>query len=542
MADFRKKQLWQLIFTLTILSVTLFPTACVIAAETKAEPTPGGELIVSLYETPSHLNPAIQSGMATAFPGAQLFAGLLRFDENWQPHPYLAEKWEIAKDGLTVTLHLVNNATFHDGQPVTSADVAFSIMTVKEFHPFKSMLAPVEHVETPDVHTVVIRLEKPHPAILLAMSPALLPILPQHVYGNVKDVKGHPANIKPIGSGPFKLESFTPGQEIRLIKNDDFFMKGRPFLDRLTIKFIRNTMEEDLGMETGDIDMMVSIQDLREVNHLRTLEEQITIEKTAFKGIGPMYWLAFNLRQKPFNDLRVRQALAYTIDRKFVVDTLFRGETTVETGPISSDSPFYSDDVNHYQQDFDKANRLLDEAGYGRDEKGMRFSFRLSYIPGKSGVSRDVPEYFRELFLRNLGVEVIIENPENLLAWIKQVANWEFEATMDTVFNWGDPVIGVHRTYLSSNIRKGVIWSNTQGYSNPEVDELLARAGEEFDFQKRYDLYKRFQQIIVDELPVLPIYRPMFALAYNNNIGWQEASIWGLMSPLDTVYWKNKKQ
>ena len=504
-------------------------------------PSPGGELVASLYATPPHLNPAIQSGLATMFPGAQIFAGLLRFDNAWHPHPYLAEKWEIAKDGLSVKLNLVKDAVFHDGKPITSEDVAFSIMTVKALHPFKSMLAPVERVDTPDPHTVIIHLKKPHPAILLAMSPVLLPILPKHVYGSVEKVKGHPANMKPIGSGPFKLESFVPGKEIRLVKNEDFFLKGRPYLDRLTIRIIRNTLEESLGMETGGIQMMTSFQDLNQLNQLRSLNNLVVIENS-FKGIGPIFWLAFNLRKKPFNDLRVRKAMAYAIDTRFIVSTVFNGETAMETGPISSSSPFYSSDVNLYGQDFEKANRLLDEAGYRRNETGKRFSFRMTYMPERTGINQKIAEYLGDVFLRNLGVEAIIDHPENFNDWIQKISNWEFDATLDNVYNWGDPVIGVHRTYLSTNIRKGVMWSNTQGYSNPEVDALLEEAGSELDFEKRYALYRKFQKIITDELPVYPLFLPLFAIVHDKNLSGTNQSIWGIMTPLDTVYWKDVKK
>ena len=523
------------------LFLFLIPSGA-FSAEAKVEvPSHGGELIVSLYASPPHLNPAIQSGMATAFPGTQIFAGLIRFDNQWKPHPYLAEKWEIAEDGLSMTLHLVKNARFHDGKPITSEDVAFSIMTVKALHPFKSMMAPVERVETPDPHTVVIHLTKPHPAILLAMSPALLPILPKHVYGSVEKVKGHPANMKPIGSGPFKLESFVPGKEIRLIKNKDFFIKGRPYLDRLTIPIARNTLEESMNIETGAIDMMVSFQDLNELNHLRSLNH-LVVEKDGFKGIGPIYWLAFNLQKKPFDDVRVRKAIGYAIDRQFIVDTLFKGETTIETGPISSNSPFYTSHVNLYEQNFETANRLLDEAGYPRDQTGKRFSFRLNYIPDKAGSNPKITKYLRQLLLKNLGVEAVIEAPESVNKWAAKIATWDFDATLDDVFNWGDPVIGVHRTYLSSNIRKGVIWSNTQGYQNPKADALMAQAGSEGDVQKRTLLYEKFQQLIADDLPVYPLFQPFFAIAYNKNMGWTHKSIWGLMTPLDTVYWKSPKK
>ncbi|MBF0260021.1 MAG: ABC transporter substrate-binding protein [Desulfamplus sp.] len=501
------------------------------------EPKSGGELVASLYANPLHLNPAIQSGLATAFPGTQIFAGLLRFDNEWNPHPYLAQKWEISKDGLTITLHLVKEAVFHDDVPITSEDVAFSIMTVKALHPFQSMMAPVERVDTPDPHTAVIHLSRPHPAILLAMSPALLPILPKHIYKSVEQVKNHPSNMKPVGSGPFKLEEFLPGKEIRLVKNSHFFMKGRPYLDRLTIKIIRNTLEESLGMETGEIQMMVSFQDVNELTYLMGLNNLVVI-KNAFKGIGPIFWVAFNLQKKPFNDVRVRKAIAYSIDRNFIRNTMLKDETSIETGPISSNNPFYSSDVNLYEQNFQKANQLLDEAGYPRDATGKRFTVIMRYMPEKSGINRHIVEYFRNLFLRNLGVELNIEHPENFNTWLQKVSNWDFEMTLDDVFNWGDPVIGVHRTYLSSNIRKGVMWSNTQGYSNPEVDSILEKAGSEPDFKKRYVLYKKFQQIIMEDLPVYPLVQPFFAIAYDMNLGGVEQNIWGVMSPLDTVYWK----
>ena len=149
----------------------------------------GGTLLMAIQNTPRHLNPAVQSGIATGEPGTQLFAAPLRYDEDWTPQPYLAESWSISDDGLTVTLNLVKGATFHDGKPITSSDIAFSIKTVQENHPFKTMFAPVESVGTPDANTAVINLSKPHPALLLAMSSQLLPIIPEHVYGDGQDPK-----------------------------------------------------------------------------------------------------------------------------------------------------------------------------------------------------------------------------------------------------------------------------------------------------------------------------------------------------------------
>ena len=129
----RLKQLRIICYVLVAAAILLGSSGVHAENPVPSPPQSGGELVVSLYDSPPHLNPAIQSGLLTAFPGAQIFAGLLRFDNEWHPKPYLAERWEISEDGLSVTFHLVKNAVFHDGKPITSEDVAFSIMTVKTF-------------------------------------------------------------------------------------------------------------------------------------------------------------------------------------------------------------------------------------------------------------------------------------------------------------------------------------------------------------------------------------------------------------------------
>jgi peptide/nickel transport system substrate-binding protein len=154
-------------------------TAGVTAAQ--ETPTRGGQLVVSLGNTPRVLNPAVQSGFVTGLVGAQLFAAALLYDEDWTPQPYLAKSWEVSEDGLKVTLFLQEEATFHDGTPITSENVAFSVDIIKEYHPFKSMFTPVTSVDTPDVHTAVINLSKPHPALMLAMSGQLMSIIPKHI-------------------------------------------------------------------------------------------------------------------------------------------------------------------------------------------------------------------------------------------------------------------------------------------------------------------------------------------------------------------------
>ncbi|MEZ7982824.1 MAG: ABC transporter substrate-binding protein [Paracoccaceae bacterium] len=198
-------------------------SAAFVSSLTAETPTRGGTLIATLNSNVRNLNSAVQSGTVPGFPGAQLFASPLRYDENWTPQPYLAESWNISEDGLTVTLNLVKNATFHDGHPITSSDVAFSVKVIQENHPFKSMFAPVASVDTPDEHTAVLNLSQPHPALMLAMSGQLMSIIPEHIYGDGQNPKTHPRNNKDVvGSRPFKLVEFKNGEHVIVERYDDF--------------------------------------------------------------------------------------------------------------------------------------------------------------------------------------------------------------------------------------------------------------------------------------------------------------------------------
>ncbi len=500
------------------------------------EPQRGGNLVMVISGDPAHLNPAIQSGHTVGVPGAQLFAAPLRFDDHWQPQPYLAEVWEISDDGLSVTLRLVKNATFHDGAPVTSEDVKFSLMTVKANHPFQHMFAPVESVETPDVHTVIIRLKHPHPAILMAMSSVLLPIIPKHIYGDGQDLKTHPANVQPVGSGPFKLKEFIPGKHIWLERHDNFFLEGTPYLDEIRMLILRDPDEPTIGLETGEVHLWSTLADAVVTEQLSKVEDLVIVPQIS-EALGGMTWLAFNLRKPPFNNLKVRQGIAHAIDRQFIIDALFQGKANIATGPISSGNPFYSDEVERYEVDFEKANRLLDEAGYPRNQIGKRFSFELISFNDPVGTTQKMMAYFHQVLLRKLGIEVEYKL-YSFQEWIARMAVWDFEVAFDGNFTWGDPIIGVHRTYDSSNIRKGILWANTQGYRNARIDTLINQAAIELDFEKRKTLYKEFQQIIADEIPVYGLYELPIQMIHHKDLMNLSQSIWGDGSPMNEVYWR----
>ncbi len=298
---------------------------------------------------------------------------------DWTPQPYLAKSWEVSDDGMTVTLNLVEDAVFHDGEPITSEDVAFSIETVKANHPFKAMFAPVEAVETPDEHTAVIKLSQPHPALLLAMSSQLLPIIPKHIYGDGQDVMTHPRNSKDVvGSGPFKLVEFVPDQHIILERNENFFIEDRPYLDRIVMRIIKDPSARSIALETGEAQLSGFESIARDIKRMQG-NDNLEVTPEGYAAIGPIVWLAFNTAREPLSDPKVRQAIAYATDKEFILKALLLGTAKEARTGIDPGSPFYEPDVEAYALDIDKANAILDDAGYAKGPDGMRFKLSVDY-------------------------------------------------------------------------------------------------------------------------------------------------------------------
>ncbi len=488
----------------------------------------GGTLIIGSTQVPRHLNGTVQSGFATAVPGTQLNASPLLFDDEYNPMPYLAESWDVSDDGLTVTLNLVQDAVFHDGEPITSEDVQFSILTAQAHHPFKPMFAPVTGVDTPDDHTAVINLSQPHPAILIAMSPGLLPIIPEHIFNDGQDMPTHPRNTEDfVGSGPFRLVEYEAGTVIRMERFDDFFLEGTPCLDEIVMEITPDPAAIVLGLENGTTHLSATLGPTANVLRLQD-NADVEVSAMGHEAIGPIQWLEFNVNDPALSDQRVRQAIAYAIDRDFLASIIDQGLTFPASTGIVTSSPFHDETANRYDKNIDRAVELLAEAGYGPGE----LQLSIDYIPPTQVI---YAEYVVQA-LEEAGIETELSVSPDFPTWAQRVASGEFQMTINNVWNWGDPVIGVHRTYLSDN-RVGVIWTNNTGYANPAVDRLLQAAGQELDPEARTVLYEQFQQIVADEVPIYFLTTPPFWQAYTPAVQNPPTStIWGLMSPMHEVW------
>src|SRR6266545_4604377 len=223
---------------------------------------------------------------------------------------------------------------------------------------------------------------------------------------------------------------------------------------------------------------------------------QMAVTTRGYEAIGPLIWVEINLRKKELSDVRVRQAIAHSIDKNLILNDIYLGYGKVADGPLVAASPFYSPKLRRYE--------------YNREQ-------------GKK-----------------IGVDYQIRTSPDFPTWAGRMASWEYDLSLDVVFNYPDPVIGVERHYISSNIKK-LVWSNTMGYSNPKVDELFARAEREVNFERRKAAYHQLQDILTAELPLIWLFELGFATVWNKEFDGIPTNIWGTMSPFLDVHWKKAK-
>jgi peptide/nickel transport system substrate-binding protein len=494
----------------------------------------GGTLnmFTSGYRT---LNPAVQSGAATGVPGSQIFAGLITVGADYAIQPYLAQSWTVSDDQLTVTFTLTPNAHFHDGTTITGEDVKFSLEAVRENHPFgAAMFGNVASIDVPDDTTVVLHLSQPVPGLMYAFQPLLMPILPEHVYGDGQPLKTHPRNMENVvGSGPFKVAENTPAERLVLVKNDDFFLPDKPHLDKIVFPVVKDPLTRVLMLEKGEIDY-APFAGLRP-NDASRLEKAkgVNVTTEGYDAIGYVHYLEMNLRNAPFSDHAVREALAHAIDTGFLSKVIFGGRTVPGTGPLHTGNPFYTADVPIYAPDLDLAAQMLDEAGYPVGADGTRFAFTLDVPSWAPQAHVPMAEYIQAQ-LAKLNITVELRKAPDFGTWVKRIAAFDYDATMNGSFNYPDPTIGVQRHFDCDNI-KPVIWANTEGYCNPEMDALLDAAAVEPDFEKRAALYADVQKLAQTDLVFIYMPQDFSATVYGDAVAHLPDTPFGALAPFYDV-------
>lgn len=508
-----------LILSTLILSTLLVATTVPGSLGQSEQPKYGGTLVVVVGTEPVSYCIAYQFSY---YGLGQVYNSLITYAMDETPVPELAESWTISPDGTDYTFHLVRNATFHDGVPLTSADVKFSIENITI--PFstigKTVFKALDSIETPDDYTVTIKLKYPY-APLMAYIGLLSMVAPKHLYEGT-DILKNPYNFKPVGSGPFVFSEWVHGDHVTMVKNTNYWRTDRPYLNAVVYKFVPDQASRSLAIETREADCSfgwggIGFSDLRRLieNPIKGLHAD---EEPMYYGEVSAYLL--NIRNKPLDNVKVRQAINHAIDRDYIHNVGYGGLGTVVWSNIFPPTleRFYDPNVeaalaSQLAHNITLANQLLDDAGYPVGQSGTRFSLRVVYNPGSPKATIQAEILIEELKAVYIDAVPIVRDYATVKSMI---AAWDFDIYTE---GWGvgpDPNVLVGRFY-DSNMIKHSNDVNVMGYNNSHVDELLQLDAKETNQTKRKELWNEILSIVIPDSAMICVVQVGYPIIY-----WEE--------------------
>jgi peptide/nickel transport system substrate-binding protein len=468
-------------------------------AKTDETPTHGGVVFRHLESDCKTLNWVLFNTKYEDYVLRYLYDYLLDYNENLEIIPVLAKSYEVSKDGLRITVTLRDSLYWHDGEPITSEDVKFTVdrildPTVPAVNK-EGWFSRLDNVEITDDKTMTFVWKEPYAPCIHSLT-QLAPI-PKHIYGQ-GDFLAHPANRAPVGSGAFKFEEWRTGQIISLVRNENYY--GPPaYLDRVVFKIIPDRSVAFAALKTGELDEM-------RLNQIQW-ETQTNDADFARKFNKMLYYVsqynyfAWNCRSIWFRDRRVRRAMTMLFDRNTVNKELYSGQAKIVTGPFYVNSWAYDASIEPLPYDPAEAKRLLDEAGWIdsdndgiRDQDGIKFEFEFYSISGNKTAMR-FAELLQEACAK-AGITVNIR-PFEGTTFFDKMFKGEYDAGVLAWVLDNDP--DIFDTFHSSQVPP--IGLNHTFYSNEEVDRLLERGRVELDRTKRKEIYHRVHRLIHDDQP-----------------------------------------
>jgi peptide/nickel transport system substrate-binding protein len=474
----------------------------------------GGTAVIAVAGDPGHLNPAISTAGPLHAVAGSLFNGLVALDEAGGPVPDLADSWEIAPDGLTATFRLRADVRWHDGRPFTSEDVKVSFeQLLLRFHArARAGLAPaVAAIETPDARTVVFRLHRAHPALLRQLDVTEAPILPAHLFAGT-DPTANPANQRPVGTGPFRFESWRRDDQVVLVRNPAYFRPELPRLDRVVFRVIPEANTQVNALLAGEVDMLARVSPA-DAARLRGRGVTFTQTRAAPGGSNCIMTIGFNLDRQATGTPALREAFALGLDRAQMLERVAFGQGRVAQAPIASGIGWAHAPgaLAGWRDDVAEANRRLDAAGLARGADGVRVSLDIVHFPTFARWSEILRQQLAPI---GIALRPRLMDPAALAQAV--FARRDFDLTLISYCNGTDPEIGVRRMVHSAAVGN-VPFSNAAGYRSAEVDALFDRAASLQDDAARGDAYRAAQAIMARDLPYLWLVETDFTAAWRDD-------------------------
>jgi peptide/nickel transport system substrate-binding protein len=461
----------------------------------------GGTLINAMTGEPSGLISMIAGESASSAISSNIFNSLLKYDKNLELEGDLTESWQISPDQKTITFKLKPNLKWADNQPLSSADVMFTWQAVtdeKNASPYASDFLLVKKAETPDPQTFRVTYAQ-------AYAPALdswagLQILPKHLLEG-KDLHTTAFARKPVGSNYYKLDNWKHGEHLMLSRNANSVL-GPAQIDSLVTRIIPDNSAQFLELMADNIDLM----GLDPIKYSRIIPARPELLKklALYKELGNSYtYMGFNLKHKPFDDVRVRRAINYAIDKQEIIDGVYLGLGINIASPYKPGTRWSNPALQPYPYDPAKARALLKEAGFTDsngdgilERDGKPFSFEIITNQNKE---REKSAVLIQRRLKEVGIDVRIRAIE----WASFISRFIKTGDFDVVvLGWGlglDP--DQYNIWHSSQQAPGQF--NFIGYNNPKIDALLEQGRLELNPNKRMVIYHKFAEILLEDSPII---------------------------------------
>lgn len=460
-------------------------------------------VVVAMSSDPMHFNNN-SSDAAYAYANSNIMSQLLRNTITTDLHPDLAKTWEVSEDGLEYTFNLVENVKWHDGEKFTSKDVKWTIDNIIEQKGVRvDRLKDVKEIKCPDDNTVVVELKSPNAAIINVIG--TIEIMPAHLYEGT-DWLDNPANQHPIGTGPFKFVEHKKGVSVTLEAFDDYFL-GRPEID----KIIYMNIPDENTVVQAYLNNEVDVMDLAAAISPAAVP---TLEKTPNTKIQTMIstdrqYMVTNMQKSPWDNVKVRQAIAYALDRDEMVKKAHKGYAVKAEGFYTPGVKWaYTDEYKMPEKNIEKAKQLLDEAGFKPDSDGVRIK-DAEIVIFQFAVFTDIARV-AQANLKEIGIESTITTLE-YAAWNERLKKGDFDIAIIGGNHGPDP------DGMSIRVGTGGIL-NFMGYSSPVVDSLLKKGVVESDINKRREIYVELQKVLSEDLPVLPLTEWCYIIVTRDNI------------------------
>lgn len=459
----------------------ILPGMVALVALTSQSAAQENVLVEAIGNNPPHLNRLLTTDIGASIVSYPIFDTLVVQDASYVPQPRLALSWESNADATEYRFKLREDVIFHNGEKMTADDVVFTLSTYIPLAPQASFLKDyLQSIDAEDPTTVVVKLNKPFAPFVEML--AGIPMVPKSVYGDGQDIATHPANIAPVGSGPFRLASYDMGERVTLERFDQYWGQ-KAEIEQIVLPIIPDQNSRLLAFEGGDIDFMdASLVDKTSYSRLLASDQIVALPSGG--GVNTLT-VHLNARSGPLEKFEVRKALYQAIDKSMLTERAYYGYGAPSRGAIPAAIAWAASPEVDFNQDlpFDPkaADAALDAAGFPVGADGKRFSLRLAYI-SEYGVLQAASGIIKSN-LAEIGVDVQLIG-EEFNVWSKRsYETHDFDMSIVFYTSYQDPSVGVARVYLCNPTN--VYFRNSSGICDPELDAAFAEAGATPDRDKR---------------------------------------------------------